>query len=141
MDILSKEERSRRMSAVRSVGNRSTEWRFRAQLIRRGFSGWAMHDENLPGRPDFVFRQNRLVVFVDGCFWHGCPFCARRMPMANREYWLGKIRTNVARRQKVIRELRRRGFKTMQVWEHEMRSPKTVSNVFLRLLRRLNKES
>ena len=136
MDILNKRERSRRMSAVRSIGNRSTEWRFRAKLIREGISGWELHPPDVPGKPDFLFRKLRLAIFIDGCFWHGCPNCRRPMPAANREYWSAKIATNIARRQDVIRQLRRIRFKTIQIWEHELRTKK--SQVFTRLLRLLS---
>jgi len=58
------------------------------------------------------------------------------MPAANREYWSAKIATNIARRQDVIRQLRRIRFKTIQIWEHELRTKK--SQVFTRLLRLLS---
>src|SRR5947209_13409422 len=85
MDTLTKEERSERMRKVRSKGNRSTEWRFRSALMRSRIRGWTLHDSSLIGSPDFAFREKKLVVFIDGCFWHGCRKCKRPVPKSNRE--------------------------------------------------------
>jgi len=133
MDILSKEERSRRMSGVRSKGNRSTEWKFRSALLRRGVSGWKMHVRSLPGVPDFFFPGRNLVVFIDGCFWHGCPRCRRPLPQANRAYWANKLQSNMTRARRVTRELRRQGFTVVRLWEHELRSRRSLERLLSRL--------
>jgi len=83
------------MAAIRSHGNKDTELKLVSILRAARITGWRRH-QPLPGRPDFIFRRQRLAVFVDGCFWHGCPrHC--RMPRGNREYWQRKIAGNVAR--------------------------------------------
>jgi DNA mismatch endonuclease (patch repair protein) len=109
------------MSKVRSVGNRSTELKVRMALVRMGVRGWVLHARDIEGRPDFWFPQHRLVVFVDGCFWHGCPKCLR-LPSQNRTYWTAKISGNIARRNAIRRALRRRGIKVLRVWEHQLKS-------------------
>lgn len=119
MDTVDKKTRSRIMSRVRSKGNRSTERRLRAGLVRAAVSGWQMHPLNIEGRPDFVFHENRLVVFVDGCFWHGCPKCYRR-PQSRMDYWDKKLARNQARDKKVTTGLTNLGFKVLRVWEHEV---------------------
>lgn len=73
MDTVSPEIRSRVMAKVRSHRNRSTEWRLRSALVRVGIRGWTLNMADLIGKPDFVFPIQRLVMFVDGCFWHGWP--------------------------------------------------------------------
>ena len=96
MDNVSASVRSRTMAAVLCAGNRSTEWALRARLVRGGFRGWRLNAKDVLGRPDFVFDDERLAVFVDGCFWHGCPSC-HRCPSSNRDYWIRKVGRNKSR--------------------------------------------
>ena len=67
-------------------------------------------------RPDFVFRSERVAVFVDGCFWHGCPRHATR-PVGNRKFWDAKLARNKARDREVSRALRRAGWTVLRIWE------------------------
>lgn len=110
---------SGRMSAIRSRGNRTTELTLRGSLVRGAVRGWVLHPGNLPGNPDFLFEQSSLAVFVDGCFWHGCPKCSHRIG-TNSLYWNTKIARNIARDKTVKLELRKLGFKVMRIWEHEL---------------------
>jgi DNA mismatch endonuclease (patch repair protein) len=73
----------------------------------------------LPGTPDFAFPKNRVAVFVDGCFWHGCPRHAS-FPATRRDFWLKKFAANKARDRRVNRELRKRGWRVLRLWEHEL---------------------
>lgn len=107
------------MARVRSKGNRSTEWRLRAGLASLAISGWKVQPGGLPGNPDFVFQEDKLAVFVDGCFWHGCPCCYRR-PRSRQEYWDEKVLSNQRRDQRVNAELRGQGYKVVRFWEHEI---------------------
>lgn len=116
--------RTRLMSAIRSVKNESTEEELARILRRNGMSGWRRH-LTLPGRPDFAFRQDRLAVFVDGCFWHGCPRCYK-LPRRNRAYWTYKKQRNRARDRTVTRQLRSLGWKVFRIWEHELRQRGTI---------------
>lgn len=70
-------------------------------------------------RPDFVFPKLRLAVFVDGCFWHGCPLHATR-PKQNAKFWREKIARNQARDCLVTRRLRALGWRVLRLWEHEL---------------------
>ncbi|MCX5796789.1 MAG: very short patch repair endonuclease [Elusimicrobia bacterium] len=119
MDNITKAQRSVVMEKIRSDGNRSTEWRLRAVLIRLGIKGWRVRDKNLPGTPDFVFPARKLAVFVDGCFWHGCPKCYRR-PKSSRKYWDSKALLNRSRDERNARALRRIGWSVRRVWEHQL---------------------
>lgn len=133
-DFLSKEKRSKLMASIKSKGNADTEMRlisiFKANKIR----GWR---RNLPihGKPDFVFRKCRVAVFVDGCFWHGCPKHGR-YPQTNEAFWLGKLRRNKLRDRKVTSELRRRGWLVIRIWEHSL---KHQERIVLRINRQLIK--
>ena len=83
-----------------------------------GIKGWRRH-QSMFGNPDFVFAQAKIAVFVDGCFWHGCPnHC--RMPKTNREYWENKIEKNKRRDRKVTRVLRSEDWNVIRIWEHEL---------------------
>src|SRR5690242_2121977 len=81
-DPLTPAQRSERMARVKGRGNRSTEVRIAAALAGAAIRGWRRHPQHVLGRPDFWFPAERVVVFVDGCFWHGCPTCARRLPVS-----------------------------------------------------------
>ena len=119
MDTVSTEIRSRVMAQVRSERNRSTEWRLRASLMRAGIRGWKLNPTDLLGKPDFVFREQRLLLFVDGCYWHGCPMCYRR-PSSNTEYWDAKVARNRSRDKKTTARLKRDGWRVMRIWEHQL---------------------
>jgi DNA mismatch endonuclease (patch repair protein) len=71
-----------------------------------------------PIRPDIVFTRARTVVFVDGCFWHGCPIHGRRERIANAEYWRPKIQGNTDRDLVHTRALEAEGWSVLRVWEH-----------------------
>jgi DNA mismatch endonuclease (patch repair protein) len=126
--------RSRTMAAVRSTGNRSTERVLRAHLVRNGFRGWRLNAKDVAGCPDFVFDEQRLAVFVDGCFWHGCPAC-HRLPGSNQKYWTDKVGGNRKRDRKTTRELLRADWAVLRIWEHELkRSPRSIMRRILRAL-------
>jgi DNA mismatch endonuclease, patch repair protein len=103
------------MSLVRSKGNRATELRmielFRAYKI----TGWRRSSRML-GKPDFVFRARRVVVFVDGCFWHGCPKHSS-FPKNRAEWWAEKLAKNKSRDLHVTRNLKKLGWRVLRVWE------------------------
>jgi DNA mismatch endonuclease (patch repair protein) len=113
------------MTAIRSRGNKATELKLAKLFRAAGVKGWRRHAAIL-GRPDFVFAKERVAVFVDGCFWHGCAkHC--RMPVTNQKYWIGKIERNVRRDRSTGEILRGKGWRVVRVWEHALRnSPQSV---------------
>ncbi len=108
-----------RMKAVRDRGNRSTEQRLRWALVRAGIRGWRLNVLNLPGKPDFYFPSNRVAVFVDGCFWHGCRKCSHQI-RKNRSYWYDKIARNRRRDRRNRLALQRLDIKVLRFWEHDV---------------------
>lgn len=118
-DVFTVEKRSAIMRAIRSSGNRSTELRLAGLLRKARLSGWR-RTSRLPGRPDFVFHRERVAVFVDGCFWHGCSRCIRKVK-SNARFWSKKITRNRARDRRVSRDLRSKGWTVIRIWEHELR--------------------
>ena len=83
VDKYDKATRSRMMAAVRSRGNRSTEVRLAKLLRKHRLSGWR-RQYPIPGTPDFCWPKSRVALFVDGCFWHGCPR-SRARTLHNRD--------------------------------------------------------
>ncbi|MEK7677789.1 MAG: very short patch repair endonuclease [Verrucomicrobiota bacterium] len=123
-DIFTKEKRPAVMAAVRSTGNKDTEVSMVRIFRTHGIKGWRRH-LLLTGKPDFAFPKERVAVFVDGCFWHGCSVHCR-MPASNRSYWRRKIGRNVTRDRVVTRALAAAGWTVLRVWEHNLRKPGQV---------------
>src|SRR5438552_10835023 len=96
------------MAAVKSRGNHSTERRFVQILSGQRLHGWRRHLP-LPGTPDFCWPRLKVAVFVDGCFWHGCPSCYKT-PKTNEEYWLAKVASNRRRDRRADAWLRKMGW-------------------------------
>lgn len=124
VDVFSKKKRSQVMAAIRSRGNKDTELKLASILRSNHISGWR-RQQPLPGKPDFIFHKQRLAVFVDGCFWHGCRWHCR-MPQAHRPYWQGKITRNKKRDRAVTQLLRQAGWGVLRFWEHSLRQPASV---------------
>jgi DNA mismatch endonuclease (patch repair protein) len=120
-DVFSPAKRSEVMSRIRSQGNKDTELRLMAIFRAHGITGWR-RKQRLPGKPNFVFRRERVAVFVDGCFWHCCPQHATR-PKQNRAFWDAKLARNQARDREVTRELRKAGWTVLRFWEHSLKQP------------------
>lgn len=135
-DVFTKTKRSSVMSAIRGKGNKDTELKAIAIFREFGISGWR-RGQNLPGKPDFVFRRERLAIFIDGCFWHACPIHGRK-PGSNQEYWLPKLLRNQTRDRTVTKELKKRGWKVLRIWEHALKTPKAVANRCLSALKKTN---
>lgn len=114
------ESRSRTMSSIRGRNNKTTERRLKMEFVRRGLKGWRVHLAELPGRPDFVFFSARVVVFVDGCFWHGCSLCGH-VPKTNSRFWSAKINRNKERDACADAALRKLGFTVVRLWECELK--------------------
>jgi DNA mismatch endonuclease (patch repair protein) len=112
-------ERSRTMAAIRAKHTRTTEWRLRMALVRQGIKGWTLHVDELPGKPDLYFARKRLAVFVDGCFWHGCPSCGH-IPKTRSKFWEEKIRLNQKRDRRNKSDLQQLGISIIRIWEHEL---------------------
>lgn len=117
MDVLTPVQRSRCMSRIRGK-NTQPELMLRKELWALGLR-YRLHAP-LPGRPDIVFARQRLAVFVDGCFWHGCPEHGAK-PKSNGGFWRAKLAMNVARDRKQSALLRRAGWTVLRFWEHEIR--------------------
>lgn len=117
-DVFSKAKRSQVMSRIRGHGNKDTELVLMKLLRLHHITGWR-RNQKIYGKPDFIFKGNRLAIFVDGCFWHGCRRCYRR-PKSNQKYWDLKVIRNRTRDRRVNSALRKVGWQVLRIWEHEL---------------------
>ena len=106
------------MAAVPSQRT-SLEQRLAARMWSAGVRGWRRNSRVEGTRPDFTFTRHRVVVFADGCFWHGCPECGRR-PATNTDYWDSKIGGNWHRDRLQDERLGTTGWKVLRFWGHEI---------------------
>jgi len=123
-DVFTKEKRSEVMSRIRGKGNKDTELTMIQILRSHHISGWRRNQAVL-GKPDFVFPKQKVTLFVDGCFWHGCPQHSN-MPKNNMPFWKKKLQQNKDRDKFVSRELKKLGWKVVRVWEHELKNQSKV---------------
>lgn len=134
VDIMTRAERSIRMSLIRSK-NTNPE-RAVLSLVRRMGLRYKLHVRQLPGRPDLVFPRERKAIFIHGCFWHlhkSCPNC--RPPKSKLKYWGAKLRGNALRDAIQRRRLRRAGWLSLVVWECQVdRNPDAVARRIARFL-------
>lgn len=115
-DNVSKKQRSWIMSRIRSK-HTAPELVVRSALHRMGLR-FRLHQADLPGRPDLVFRSLHTVVFVHGCFWHRhCDCRFAYTPKTRVRFWKAKLKGNAARDRRTEKELRIRGWRVLTVWE------------------------
>jgi DNA mismatch endonuclease (patch repair protein) len=124
--------RSRTMGAIRGKHTKSTEVAFRMILMRAGLKGWKLHAADLPGKPDVYFPKDRVAIFVDGCFWHGCPTCGH-IPKTRSTFWRAKLLRNHLRDRKNTRALRRQGVNVIRIWEHSLSDCSSIARVIDRI--------
>lgn len=117
-DVFTTAKRSQVMSRIRGRGNKDTELALMRLLRHHRILGWRRCHIAF-GKPDFVFPTAKVAVFVDGCFWHGCPKHSN-MPASNRPFWQKKMAANKARDRLVNRTLRKQGWRVVRIWEHDL---------------------
>jgi DNA mismatch endonuclease (patch repair protein) len=132
-DNLKPEDRRKTMQAVKGKKTK-LERRLSSMLAGMGLQGWKQNVGDLPGKPDVVFQKDRVVIFIDGCFWHGCPYCNRKLPETNRQYWQRKINRNVELAAINTQKLSQDGWVIIRIWEHEMRDSTSRRTVRTRIL-------
>lgn len=118
-DRISREQRSKVMARVRHSGT-GPELLLRKALWGSGLRYRLKTKVRLPGTPDIIFPGARVVVFVDGCFWHGCPLHGS-IPKSHVNFWASKIARNKARDSDVDAKLIRAGWRVVRLWEHQIR--------------------
>ncbi len=111
---------SRVMSANRAK-NTGPEIILRRALRKTGLDNFRLHPKKIIGRPDIVFSEKKVAIFLHGCFWHRCPRCKMPLPKTNRNFWKNKFLRNKARDIKKIKELKSANWRIIVIWEHEIK--------------------
>jgi len=109
--------RSEQMARIKGR-NTTPERRLRAVLWASGMR-YRLRARTPVGRPDIVFPGARVAVFIDGCFWHGCPL-HYVTPRTRRQFWAEKLAANVERDRRLTLKLEEQGWRVVRVWEHEV---------------------
>ena len=112
-DIMSKDDRSKRMSLIRSRWTKPEKW-FHNYL--KGYKIRHVMHPKIKGSPDIIIPEKNLAIFIHGCFWHGCKNCYRK-PVNNKRFWEDKITRNIERDKKNNRKLKKEGWKIKTIWE------------------------
>lgn len=134
-DVFSKRKRSQIMSRIRSSGG-PKEQIFR-KAVREAYGGRPkVNDERLPGTPDVSIYKLKIAMFMDGCYWHGCPVHGK-IPKTNVKFWTKKITGNKRRDRRVRKELRAMGWRVWIVWEHELKDVRRLVRNLRRRFARL----
>jgi DNA mismatch endonuclease, patch repair protein len=124
-DILTAEQRSRCMSNIKSK-NTGPELKLRKTLWKAGLRYKLQCKYKLPGKPDLFFVSSKVVVFIDGCFWHACPIHGHK-PKSNLQYWEGKLERNIQRDKIINEEYKKLDWIVLRFWEHELKeNPDTI---------------
>ena len=114
-DVFSKKKRSEVMSLIRSK-NTKPELYVRSFLHKKGYR-FRLHQKNLPGKPDIVLKKHKVVINVNGCFWHQHNCGKSTIPKSNRKFWLNKFKNNTKRDRLNTLKLRKLGWKVYKIWE------------------------
>lgn len=130
-DTVSREARSKIMAKVQSKGTKLEKVLLGA-LIERRWDFLEEQPQDILGHPDFIYRECKVAIFVDSCFWHGCPRHVR-MPSSNVDYWTKKIARNKKRDARVRAQLRQEGWHVVAIWEHELPDTRSLKGKLTRI--------
>lgn len=120
MDVHDKKTRSYNMSCIKGKNTKPEEL-VRKFLFSKGFR-YRKNDKRLPGSPDIILPKYKTAIFVNGCFWHGHAGCKYFVwPKSNKEFWENKIKANIERDNKKIKQLEELGWKVIVIWECELK--------------------
>jgi DNA mismatch endonuclease, patch repair protein len=118
--IPAKEAISKVMSHNKAKNTRP-ELALRTALWRRGIRGYRLHWKNVPGRPDIAYTKKKVAVFVNGCYWHRCPYCKPHVPQTNTGFWNNKFAANVERDQRKNDQLKELNWTVITIWECQLK--------------------
>lgn len=131
-DTLTSKQRRRCMSNVRNKDT-GLEMKLRRALWKAGLR--YRINVNLPGKPDIAFPKRKIAIFIDGCFWHGCPVHGT-IPKTNVDFWEAKIKGNIERDRQITSQLTEMGWLVIRVWGHEIK--KCLDTVVLNIIETLH---
>ena len=114
------DETPNRSMSANGKSSTKPELLVRQQLRNAGFSGYRLHWK-APGHPDIAYPGKRVAIFVNGCFWHRCPYCDPAVPKKNRTFWEAKFVRNIERDQETRATLEAQGWTVFTIWECQLK--------------------
>ena len=115
------ETRSRIMSRIRGIDTTPEKY-FRKKLWRLGYR-YRKNYSKLPGKPDIVFVKKKVVIFIDGEFWHGFEWDTKKPRiLSNRDYWINKIERNIERDKRISITLEQQGWQVLRFWSRDIKN-------------------
>lgn len=120
-DLICKKARSKIMSKIKSYDTKPE------LFLKKLLEGYK-YQPNVFGRPDFINYKKRIIIFVDGCFWHQCPIHSKK-PKQNINYWIPKLMRNIVRAREVEITYKKYGWKIVRIWEHDLKNFKNSSKI------------
>lgn len=112
---------SKVMSAIKGK-NTKPELYLRKALWQCGIKGYRLHLKGVPGKPDVAFPGKKIAIFVNGCFWHRCPYCAPSSPKTHTEFWKLKFTRNQERDKQKTAALEAMGWQVITIWECQIKN-------------------
>jgi DNA mismatch endonuclease, patch repair protein len=110
--------------------NTKPELLLRKLLWNNGFKGYRIHSKGIPGKPDISFISRKVAIFINGCFWHRCPYCNNKLPIHNRAFWENKFFHNRKRDKENILQLKKLKWRVIVVWECELKKEKLEKTLY-----------
>lgn len=114
---ISKEQRSKNMKAIKSISKLENEI---SKALWKNQIRYRRNVNSLYGKPDFAIKKYKIVIFIDSCFWHGCPLHGN-MPQSNKDYWEQKLKRNITRDEEVTKHYLDKEWNILRLWEHEFK--------------------
>ena len=102
--------------------NTKPELRLRKALYAEGIRGYRLNWKKAPGKPDIAFPGRKISIFINGCYWHRCPYCELSLPKTNTDFWREKFKKNIKRDKKKEKELLDLGWTVLVFWECKIKT-------------------
>lgn len=110
-----------RIMSANKYKNTKPEILLRKELFKHNIRGYRLHWDKVPGRPDIAFPGKKFAIFVNGCFWHRCPYCEPSMPKSHSDFWKEKFAKNIERDKRKLELLSVQGWRTLVLWECQIK--------------------
>jgi DNA mismatch endonuclease (patch repair protein) len=129
-------EKTSQVMSANKGRDTTPEIKLRKALWKNGYQGYRLHWKKAQGHPDICYPGKKLAIFVNGCYWHRCPYCNLELPKSNTEFWEKKFSNNIARDKRNIQNLEKEDWTVLVFWECEIK--KDVDECVLRVSPYLN---
>ena len=111
-----------RVMSSNKAKNTKPELKLRKALYADGIRGYRLNWKKVPGKPDIAFPGRKIGIFINGCYWHRCPYCELSLPKTNTDFWREKFKKNIKRDKKKEKELLDLGWTVLVFWECKIKT-------------------